>query len=151
MGGTLVRGRIGIRLVLLVASGAFLGASGCGWFDDPSPERATVTLTGDAGQMVEILVSKQFLTGVDQNEITQVQIFQGDTLLRALPWDTTISIRIEQRFFIRAIDADALSHQLRMQVRIDQNLEYDRSGEASGDFQFVYTFNQPVTRVIELI
>ena len=136
--------------IVAVAVGA-VGFGGCDWFDDPSPEFVSVSLTGDPGETVEILVSKQFLTGIDENDVTQVQIFQGDTLIRALPWDTTISIRLEQRFFVRSIDADSVSNQLRMQVRVDGVSEYDKSGEASGEFQFVFTFNQPITNVVELI
>ena len=138
-----------VNILLVAFVGGALG--GCGWFDDPSPESATVTLTGDAGQVVELLVSKQFVAGVDQNQVTRVQVFQGDTLRRAVPWDTTISIRIEQRFFVKMLDADSVSQQLRMRVLIDANPEYDKAGQASEVFQFVYTFNQPVTNVVELI
>jgi len=144
MKGTLVRG-----VLAVVASAAAFG--GCDWFDDPSPEFATVSLSGDPGETVEILVSKQFLTGIDENDVTRVQIFQGDTLVRALPWDTTISIQLEQRFYVRTIDADTVANQLRMEVRIDGGVEYDKTGDASEDFQFVFTFNQPVTSVVELI
>ena len=144
MGGSLVR-----NLVFAVV--ASVGPGACSWFDDPSPEQASVTVTGEAGEMVQILLSKQFITGIDANNITQVEIFQGDTLFRALPWDTTVSISVEQRFFVRSIDADSMDHQQRMQVRIDGELEYDRQDISSGIFQFLFTFNQPITSVIEVI
>ena len=138
-----------VRSLLVIV--AALSMVACDWFDDPSPENATVQLSGDAGEQVRLLLSKQFIAGINENRVTQVQIFQGDTLVRALPWDTVISIRIEQRFFIQSVDADDVDHRIRMQVLIDGDTEYDQSGDSSGTFQFVYTFNQPITSVIELI
>ena len=136
-------------MLLCAAAGATFAA--CDWFDDPSPETATVRLSGDAGEIATLLISKQFIAGIDENDVTRVQVLQGDTLRRALPWDTTIPIRVEQRFFIRSLDADTVSNQLRMEVRIDGVVEYDQSRITSEELQFVYTFNQPVTNVIELI
>lgn len=140
----------GIRL-LVVGLLTVVAVGGCGLFDDPSPETVVLSLSGDAGQTVEVLMSKQFLTGVNEFGVTQVQLFLGDTLYRALPWDTSVSIAREQRFFVRVLDADSVETQLQMRVTIDNGQEFEKSGVASDAFQFVFTFNQPITNVIEVL
>ncbi len=124
----------------------------CGWFEDPSPEEARVSLDGAAGDQVEIILSKEFIAGTNSEGITQVQLFQADTIFRMLPFDTVMSIRAEQRFFVRTFDADTLSTQARMQVFIDGTSRYDEQRFVNVDqLVFVFRFNQPITPVVELL
>ncbi len=126
--------------------------AGCDWFDDPSPDEARVSVTGDDGDQVMIWVSKQFLTGITTEGVTQVELFDADTLIRTIPWDTTINIRSEQRFFVRTVDADSVSSRARMQVWIDEDREYDREGPVDvSQLLFLFTFNQPVTNAVEVL
>ncbi len=126
--------------------------AGCGLFDDPSPEEALVRLEGVAGEEVELIVSKQFLTGINSEQITQVELFLSDTIVRMLPFDTLVNIKREQRFFVRTVDADTLSSQVRMQVFIDGTSRYDQSAFVTvRQLLFVFAFNQPITSFVELL
>jgi len=127
-------------------------APACSWFEDPSPEEVRVSIDGPAGEQVQILMSKQFLTGVTDGGSTQVEIFDKNELVRTLPFDTIISIKREQRFFVRTVDADSISTQARMQVWIDGERKYDESQPVDQrQLLFLFTFNQPVTSLIELL
>lgn len=131
---------------------AFLPLAGCGWFDDPTPQEARVSLDGVAGELVEMIISKQFITGISSEQITQVELFDADTLVRPIPFDTLISIKEEQRFFIRTIDADTLSSQVRMQVFIDGSSRYDQQLIVTVEqMLFLFAFNQPITAFVELL
>lgn len=126
--------------------------AGCGWFDDPTPDEARVSLEGAAGEDVQIVMSKQFLTGVTTDNVTQVELFQSDTLIRSMPFDTTINISNEQRFFVRTIDVDTVSTTARMQVFIDGTARYDQQTLVTVEqLLFLFAFNQPVTSFIELL
>lgn len=142
-----------IRNVWMVAAALLVApTAACDWFDDPSPDEARVSLDGPAGQQVEVLLSKQFITGITTDGITQIELFDADTLVRALPFDTVVSIRQEQRFFARTVDADTVSTQVRMQVFIDGSSRYDEQRFVNVDqLLFVFTFNQPITSFIELL
>ncbi len=138
-------------LWIVAVAGSFATA-GCGLFDDPTPERATVMLGGDSGTPVEIIVSTRFLAGVTETGVTQVELLTADTLLRPLPFDTTYSIRTDQRFFVRVARADTVDAQLQMSVLVDERERFRRDAPiANGPFTFVFRFNEPTTAIIEVI
>lgn len=140
------------RLRWIVALFCAVLIAGCDWFEDPSPEQARISLDGTPGDMVEILLSTQFVTGITTEGTTQVELFDPVTLTRALPFDTVLNIRSQQRLFVRTIDADSVSSTVRMQVFIDGDRKYDEEESVNlRQLLFVFTFNQPVTSFIELI
>lgn len=140
------------RTVSVLAAVALL-AGGCGWFEDPSPNQARLVVNGEAGKQVRLIVSTRFVAAVDEQGLTRVVIFESDTVLTTLPVDRVVSIEEDQRFFAEAGRLDADLQTLRMEVYVDQRKQFDEDGPLVADkpFRFVYSFNQRVTRIIEVI
>jgi hypothetical protein len=129
-----------------------LALAGCDWFDDPTPRQIGLTLDGEAGGMVELVMSTQFVAGVTEAGVTQVQLFVADTLIRALPVDTVVSIAVDRRFFAQFIPLEADSAQVHVRVEVDARELFDdeRFVRAEIPFRYVYLFNSRVTNTIEV-
>ncbi len=138
---------IGMALTLLVA------VAGCEVFQDQTPENISLRVTGSAGTQVMVIYSKQFVAGVDQLGVTQVEVFGSDTVFHVLPIDTIINIALEQRFFVQieTMPTDTISVDVR--VDVDGRNVVDRSGGIfpGVPWRYVYQFNQALTSVIEVI
>lgn len=131
-----------------------LTAGGCEIFEDRTPENIFFRMDGTSGDPVSVIYSKKFVAGVDELGVTQVEIFESDTVLHTVPFDTVIDVRIEQRMFIQAeplTETDTLSIDARVDVD-DRNL-YDQSGRLypTEPWRFLYQFNQRFTDVVEVI
>jgi uncharacterized protein (UPF0248 family) len=137
--------------ILLAAAGLLMG--GCGMFEDPTPQQARLVIEGEAGKQVRLIVSTKFVAAVNEEGQTRVVIFQSDTLLTTLPHHRIVSIREDQRFFVEAARSETDLQALRMEVYVDSRKQYDEDGPlvANQPFRFVYSFNQAVTRIIEVI
>jgi hypothetical protein len=126
--------------------------SACDWFDDPTPTQVTLSVTGEAGTMAELVLSTQFVAGVTDAGVTQVQIFLADTLVRPLPIDTVVSIAVDRRFFAEVSPLESAIAEYRIRVNVDDRRLFDETGDvlAASPFRYVYSFNQATTRVIEV-
>ena len=138
---------IGLVLVAgLVGCDSLLG-------DDPTPETIRYRVQGEAGAQVQLIISKQFVSGVTEAGITEVSLFQADTLNVTLPVDQDFDISLERRFFLQAVAADtAMDVSARVIVDVDGRPLFDDEGDLPDDppFRFVYVFNQATTRLIEV-
>lgn len=129
-------------------------ASGCEIFEDRTPNNVFFRMDGTSGDVVEVLYSKSFLAGIDEAGVTRVEVFEADTAIHTVPFDTVIDVRIEQRIFIQAkplTETDTLDIDARVDVD-DRNL-YDQSGRLypTVPWLFLYQFNQRFTDVVEVV
>jgi len=125
-------------------------AAGCGVFDNPTPKDVSLRLSGNAA--VEIILSRQFVAGVDESSGTHVQILSADTLHRTLPVDTVIDIAVEQRFFVQVTPEGVDKASIAARVRVDDRTVVDDSGDvpASDPWRYVYVFNQRITQIVDV-
>ncbi len=130
-----------------------LSFTGCSWFEDPSPDNARVVVQGRAGGMVRLTTSSKFVSGVNELGVTRVVVFESDSLVRAVPFDAEFRIRGDNRFFAEArwIGQDVDS--IRVRVYLDDRVVFDESGPLinGSPYRFVWTLNQAVTQLIEVI
>lgn len=128
-------------------------ASGCEVFEDPTPETVSFRMDGPAGVTVTVLYSKQFVAGVTEAGITEVEIFRADTVVHTLPIDTLIDVRLERRIFIQAEvqPTDTVNVDVRVDVN-DRNV-FVRNGDLfpALPWQFVYQYNTRFTESIQVI
>lgn len=128
-----------------LALGLTLGA--CGFLDNPTPSEATLTLTGESGAEVKVVVSTTFIaTRAGPGQPILPQLFEADTLVRSLPFDTTWDIRDGNRFFAE-IDtvAAGVPESFRMRVSLDDDQRYDEGGSLRERvFKFLFIFNQAI-------
>lgn len=137
----------GIIVVLLTASG-------CEIFEDRTPDNIFFHLEGTPGGVVQVLYSKKFVAGVDETGVTRVEVFEADTAIHTVPFDTVIDVRIEQRILIQAqplMETDTLDVDARVDVD-DRNL-YEESGKLypTVPWRFLYQFNHRFTDVVEVV
>ena len=133
---------------------AVLGVvSGCGLADDPSPNRARLTIEGDAGKQVRLIVSTEFVAAVNESGITRVVIIKSDTVQVTLPYQREYNIEAQGRFFAETARSAEDLASVHMQVFVDSRKQFDESGKLiSGQpYRFIYTFNQPITREVVVI
>ena len=133
---------------------ASLVLAGCGIFgDDKLPEDLTVQIQGETGTAVDVVVARQFVSGVDELGVTQIQLLSSDTLSVVLPMDSTFDIRADRQFFAEVIPAPADTlEQVRFIATLDGRSLFNEQGSIlpESPFRFVYVFNQPTTRTIEV-
>lgn len=140
------------KIVLaLVALG--LTGSACGLLEDQTPEFITFRMSGDAGAVVTVLYSKQFVAGVDEQGVTRLEIFGADTVVHTLPIDTILDVRLEQRLYIQAEASPTDTVDVDVRVTVDGRSLFDRIGDLfpSPPWRFLYQFNTPFTDDIQVI
>lgn len=132
---------------------AFLGLSACDAFEDKTPRQARVRITGAAGQEATVIFSSEFVAGITETGVTQVSVFQADTLVTVLPVDTVLDIEVSRRLFFQVAPLGADQAMVRVRVDIDDRGIFNEEGDvfAANPFRYIYLFNQPTTRVIEVI
>lgn len=127
-------------------------ASGCG-LEDLTPTTARLRLEGPAGAQVTIVYSTAFVAGVNEVGVTQVQVFDSDSLTMSLPADLSVDIVENHQIFFQVVPVGVESVSLDAVVDIDGRVQVDDSGDvlASDPWRFVYVFNRPLTRTIDVI
>lgn len=137
---------------MLVAVAA-LAAGACGAFEDRTPDTLFFTLAGPAGTEVEVVYSTQFVAAVDEFGVTNVQVFQADTVVQALPVDTLFNISVDRRWFVQVTPLGLDQAEVAARVNVDDRTVLDESGLLlpGTPWRFVYTFNQQVTRTIDIV
>ncbi len=136
----------------LGAVAAVLAAvTACAIFQDQSPDDISFRMSGSDGQVVTVIYSQEFVAGVDEANVTQVEVFASDTVMHVLPIDTIIDIASERRLFVQVATADTVVVDVRIEV--DGRSVVDISGGIFPDvpWRYVYQFNQLFTDVIEVI
>jgi hypothetical protein len=128
-------------------------AGGCGWFEDPRPNDARLVVEGEAGKEVRLITSSKFVASVNEAGQTRVVLFEADTVYTTLPIDKTYEIAADERFFAETSRLDSDLQSVRMKVFLDRDLRFDEDGPlvTNQPFRFVYTFNQQLTRDIQVL
>lgn len=130
-----------------------MAVASCQIFENQTPETISFRMDGPAGAVVSVIYSKQFVAGVDETGVTQVQIFGADTVQHVLPIDTIIDVRLERRMFIRAETATTDTLDVIVRVDVNDRSLYDNSGKLYPDidWKFLYQFNTPFTDNIQIV
>ena len=124
--------------MVLIAVGA------CDWFEDESPDTATLILDGNGQTRAPVVVSREFTPVVRGPGDVEIHLAKADTTVRSLPFDTTYDIRGPKRFHVLIEGADPPGAEVWMRVRIDQNELYNELRDpAETPHVFIYAFNQP--------
>ena len=139
--------------IALASLSALLFIAGCGWFDDPSPNRARLLIDGDAGKTVRLIVSTQFVAAVNETGQTRVVIIKSDTVQVTLPYTKEYNIEDHQQFFAETARSAEDLQALHMQVYVDSKKQFDESGalRSGQPYRFVYTFNQLLTSDVVVV
>lgn len=126
--------------------------AGCEIFQDPTPRFITVRMDGPVGQTVSIVYSKEFIAAIDELNVTQVRIFEADTVLHTLPFDTILDVHLERRLFLQAdvMAVDTLS--VDVVIDADGRSLFDGAGNLFPNlpWRFLYQFNHAFTDAIEV-
>jgi hypothetical protein len=136
---------------------ALVLAPGLGWacstFEDPTPENISFRIEGPAGTTVEAIYSTQFVAGVDEQNVTRVQVFRSDTVLHLLPIDTVFDISIDRRFFVQVTPEGSDPTAVAVRVDVDDRTVLSDTGDlvAAEPWRYVYMFNQQLTRVVDVV
>lgn len=140
-----------LRVLTLSAVAALSG--GCDWFDSPAPDEARVLIDGEVGARIRLITSTKFVAGLNQAGNTRVVVIESDTAYATLPFDGRYSIKGDYRFLVDASLADADLASVRMRVFLDASQEFEEAGPLTPgvSYQFVYTFNQFFTSVIDVV
>lgn len=138
---------VGAVVALLVTAVA------CEVFRDPSPEMVSVRVSGETGIQVRSIYSKIFTVGLDELGVTQVSVFNADTVIQPLPIDTIINIALERQFFIQVetITGDTLA--LDIVIDVDGANKLRKSGGIfdMSPFRFIFLFNRLLTDQVNVI
>jgi hypothetical protein len=116
-----------------------------GCLEDPTPDSIRLRFSGPAGQQVTVITSTNFIAGQSESGATSVQVFGSDTIVTGFPFDTTVSILPDRRFFTQL---RPFADTLLIDVRIDADARslFDDQGNifANDPWNFVYLFNTQV-------
>ncbi len=125
----------------------------CNIIEDLTPENISFRMSGADGQIVTAIYSQEFVAGLDEFNVTQVQVFGSDTVIHVLPIDTIISIAVERRFFVQVTAAPTDTVVVAVRVDVDGRNVVDASGGIfpSVPWRYVYQFNALFTNVIEVV
>lgn len=139
------------KLVLLGLLVATLTA--CEILQDLTPREIFFRMTGDAGTAVEVIIATDFIAGIDQNGVTQVQVFSSDTLMTNLPVEQVVDVAERKQIFIQVRPLDQEEISVKVKVQVDGRGLLDDSGKIFSDdpWLYVYVFNRPVTSNIEVV
>ena len=110
-------------------------------------------MSGDPGASVQLMMSTEFIAGVNEVGMTEVKVFRSDTIVIALPVDTVISISRYNQFLLEATPFSADTMNVSVRIDVDTRKQLDESGDIFriNPWRYVYVFNQPVTRSVEII
>ena len=125
----------------------------CDILEDHTPENISFRMSGSDGQVVTVIYSQEFIAGVDELNVTQVQVFASDTVTHVLPIDTIIDIAVKRRFFVQVETAPMDTVVVDGRIDVDGRGLLDISGGIFPDvpWRYVYEYNQSLTDVIEVI
>ena len=140
------------RWVPAVAMVAVAALGGCSVFEDLTPENIYFQMRGDEGDQVQVIYSTQFVAGIGEFGVTRVQVLRADTIVHVIPFDRTIDISVDRRWFVQAESMDGDTLAVQVFVNVDDRGLVNESGGIFPDepWHFVYSFNQLLTRDIDV-
>lgn len=137
-------------LPLLLAIVAFGGCSAI--LDDPTPENIHFEMRGEAGDRVRAIYSTQFVAGINEFGVTRVQVVRSDTVVHEIPFERTMDISIDRRWFVQAESLEGDTLAVQVIVNVDDRGLLNETGGIFPDepWHFVYSFNQLLTRDLDV-
>jgi hypothetical protein len=137
----------------LVALGLVTAAGACSIFEDQSPENISLRMTGSSGQQVQAVYSTRFIAGLTEEGVTEVQIFDSDTVMQTLPIDTIVNIAENMQFFVEILPMGTDTLDVAVDVEIDGRGVLESSGLIfpTVPWRYVYQFNQLLSDVVEVV
>lgn len=125
----------------------------CEVFRDQSPENISFRMSGGDGRLVTVIYSQEFVAGVDELNVTRVEVFVSDTVMHVLPIDTIINIAVERRLFVQVETAPTDTVVVNVRVEVDGRGVVNITGGIFPDvpWRYVYEYNQILTDLIEVI
>ena len=139
-----------LGLPLLLAAVTLGGCSEI--FEDPTPENIHFEMRGEAGERVRAIYSTQFVAGLNEFGVTRVQVVRSDTIVHEIPFQRTMDISIDRRWFVQAESLDGDTISVRVIVDVDGRGLVDESGGIfpGEPWHFVYSFNHVLTRDLDV-
>ena len=136
----------------LAAALAALVVGACGLFEDTRPSMLSFRMSRDDGSQALAVYATDFVAGVDVNGTTRVQVFDSDTVLHTLPFDTVFDIGAEQQWFVQVQSVAGDTLDVSVYVGVDGR---DILSESGGIFpnepwNYVYVFNQTLGTEIDV-
>ena len=149
LGGGWSRARPGAvsgALAVALASAALV-LTACVGLDEDVPREATLILEGDPAADVRVITSTRFGVSTNPQGGTVIDLVQADTLVRRLPFDTTLDIAGEGQIFTEAALLEDPVPLFRMRVLLDGEPTFTELGplERSAPFRFVFSADQMFT------
>lgn len=120
--------------------------------EDLTPENIHFEMRGEPGERVRAIYSTQFVAGLNEFGVTRVQVVRSDTVVHELPFQRTVNISVDRRWFVQveSLDGDTLSVNVIVNVD-DRGLVNESGGIFPGEpWHFVYSFNQLLTRDLDV-
>ena len=129
---------------------AFLGA--CGLFEDTRPSMLSFSMSRDDGSQALAIYATDFVAGVDEIGITHIQVFNSDTVLHTLPFDTIFDIAAEQQWFVQVQSLGSDTLDVSVHVGVDGRDIVSESGGIFPDdpWNYVYVFNQNLGSTLDV-
>ena len=127
--------------------------AGCEAFENITPELITFRMDGPVGQTVSIIYSKQFVAGIDETNVTRVEVFGADTVVHTLPFDTVIDVRLERRIFLQGEVGPSDTLNVNVEIDADGRTLFNGTGDLFPDlpWRFLYQFNTLFSDDIEVV
>ena len=106
-------------------------STACDIFENRSPENVFLKMSGDPGASVQLMMSTEFIAGVNEVGMTEVKVFRSDKVVVALPVDTVISISRYKQFLLEATPLSADTMNVSVRIDVDTRKQLDESGAVS--------------------
>ena len=124
----------------------------CDILEEKWPKQVSFEMRGGDGLQAKVIYATNFVAGVDDRGVTQVQVFSSDTVFHAFPIDTAMSIAGDHRWLVQveALAGDTLD--VSVAVEVDGRNLLSESGGIFPDtpWRFVYVFNRRIPRAVDV-
>jgi len=137
--------RAGSCLVWLAALAV---ASGCGIVDSDRPKVGRVILAGQEGREVRLVLSNRFSVMENAAGEFRITLYQADTIVRALPFDTIVPTGSQSQLLAEATAWGPDIERFQARIQLDGEDAFQSIGPLDGytRVRFVYLFG----RVLEV-
>jgi hypothetical protein len=130
----------------VLALGLILSLSACNLFESElNPEEVQVILQSSSGGDMTVIVSNDFVVeGVEEDSELNIIFITSDTVTTGVPFNETYPLAPAYRFFVSVEPSDSTAppRELTMQVLVDGNQRYNKTGSLGEEnFEFLYSFN----------
>jgi len=130
-------GRPFLFTLLLIS---FISLQGCGIFDEGTPERARVVVTGPAENFQLVTTTDFDVLAGEEEEGNSVYLNSADTSTVSAPYNQSFSLGSRQRFYLKAFSAEGLSQPVQVKIFIDDDERYNSTSTLDElALEFIFT------------